>query len=125
MNILRTDPEAFAQTAAALIASVIRAKPDARLVVATGNTPIKPYQELAKLREQGELDCSSLHVFQMDAYADVSPQDPRSLQGWTRRSFIKPLHIPEKKFYANGRQLEQPRSGLQSLSSGCCRGRWL
>jgi glucosamine-6-phosphate deaminase len=98
MNILRTDPEAFAQTAAALIASVIRAKPDARLVVATGNTPIKPYQELAKLREQGELDCSSLRVFQMDAYADVSPQDPRSLQGWTRRSFIEPLHIPEKNF---------------------------
>jgi glucosamine-6-phosphate deaminase len=98
MNILRTDPETFAQMAATLIASVIRAKPDARLVVATGNTPIKPYQELAKMREQGELDCSRLCIFQMDAYADVSPQDPRSLQGWTRRSFIEPLHIPEANF---------------------------
>jgi glucosamine-6-phosphate deaminase len=98
MNVLRVDTESFSQVGAALVASVIRAKPTANVVIATGNTPMGVYQELAKLHQQGELDCSSLHVFQLDAYADVPLHDTRSLQAWSRRSFIEPLTISEENF---------------------------
>jgi glucosamine-6-phosphate deaminase len=98
MNILRVDTESFSQVGAALVARVIRAKPNANVVMATGNTPMGVYQELAKLHQQGELDCSSLHVFQLDAYADVPLHDARSLQAWSRRSFTEPLNISEANF---------------------------
>lgn len=98
MKILRVDTESFSQVGAALVASVIRAKPNANVVIATGNTPMGVYQELAKLHLQGELDCSSLHVFQLDAYASIPLSDPRSLQAWSRRSFIEPLHIHKENF---------------------------
>lgn len=98
MQILRVETESFNAVGAALVASVIRAKPSANVVIATGNTPMGVYSELAKLRQQGELDCSSLQVFQLDAYANVPLNDARSLQAWSRRSFIEPLHIPEENF---------------------------
>jgi glucosamine-6-phosphate deaminase len=98
MQILRVETESFNAVGAALIASVIRAKPDANIVIATGNTPMGVYQELAKLKAQGELDSSSLRVFQLDAYANVPLNDPRSLQAWSRRSFTQPLQIPEENF---------------------------
>ncbi len=98
MQILRIDTESFNAVGAALIASIIRAKPTANVVIATGNTPMGVYGELATLKQQGELDCSSLRVFQLDAYANVPLDDPRSLQAWSRRSFTQPLQIPEANF---------------------------
>ncbi len=98
MQVLRVLNSSFNQHGAALIASLLRAKPNANLVIATGNTPMGVYDELAKLKLQGELDSSSLHAFQLDAYADVPLSDPRSLQGWSRRSFVEPLGLAEKQF---------------------------
>lgn len=98
MQILRVETESFNAVGAALVSSVIRAKPNANVVIATGNTPMGVYSELAKMKSQGDLDCSSLHVFQLDAYANVPVNDPRSLQAWSRRSFIEPLQIPEQNF---------------------------
>jgi glucosamine-6-phosphate deaminase len=98
MQILHVETESFNPVGAALIASIIRAKPNANIIIATGNTPMGVYSELAKLKQQGELDCSSLHVFQLDAYANIPLNDPRSLQAWSRRSFIEPLQISEANF---------------------------
>jgi glucosamine-6-phosphate deaminase len=33
-------------------------------------------------------------VFQLDEYLGIGPDDPRSLLGWTLRSFVGPLGIP-------------------------------
>jgi glucosamine-6-phosphate deaminase len=98
MQILLVETESFNHVGAALIASIIRAKPNANVVIATGNTPMGVYSELANLKARGELDCLSLRVFQLDAYANVPLDDPRSLQGWSRRSFLEPLQIPEANF---------------------------
>lgn len=72
----------------------IQAKPDATLVLATGDTPMGIYRELAKRYAQGLLDPSRLRVFQLDAYIGLAPEDRRSLFGWMRRSFLDPLDIP-------------------------------
>jgi glucosamine-6-phosphate deaminase len=98
MNLLAADSDTFNEVGTALMANWFQAKPDAKVVIATGNTPMGIYQGLAKLQRQGELDCSRLRVFQLDAYANVPLHDARSLQGWSRRSFVEPLHIPEAHF---------------------------
>lgn len=77
------------------LAEPIQAKPDAVIVVATGDTPMGVYRELAERCSRGLIDASRLRVFQLDAYVGLAPDDWRSLFGWTRRSFLEPLGIPE------------------------------
>lgn len=98
MNMVPVAPQEFNVKGAWLLADWFAKKPDANVVIATGNTPMGIYQELAAMKKQKKLDTSGLHIFQLDAYADVPLSDKRSLQGWSRRSFIEPLEIPEKNF---------------------------
>jgi glucosamine-6-phosphate deaminase len=77
-----------------LIAAVIRDRPAATILVATGNTPMGAYAELAARRERGELDTSRVRAVQLDEYLGIPADDRRSLYGWMLRSFVAPLGIP-------------------------------
>jgi glucosamine-6-phosphate deaminase len=91
------DPAELARTSARLIADAIRERPSAALLVATGNSPMATYAELAGMYERGELDSSQVRPFQLDEYLELEPDDPRSLGGWMRRSFTQPLGIPDDR----------------------------
>jgi glucosamine-6-phosphate deaminase len=96
MNLLvREDYASVSRAAAELMTDIIQANPAACLVLATGETPMGLYRELARRKERGELDSSRLRIFQLDAYLGIGPDDPRSLYGWLARSFLDPLAIPE------------------------------
>jgi glucosamine-6-phosphate deaminase len=94
--IIVDDYEALSRAGANWLAEGIRAEPDAAVVVATGDTPMGVYRELAERRSRGLIDTSRLRVFQLDAYLGLAPDDRRSLFGWMRRSFIEPLGIAEE-----------------------------
>jgi glucosamine-6-phosphate deaminase len=85
--------DALSIAAARDIAAVVAVKPDASLVLATGNTPMGAYAELARMRAAGTFDASRLRIFQLDAYLGIALDDPRSLYGWLKRSFLDPLGI--------------------------------
>ena len=93
--IIVEDYEALSHAGADWLMKASKAKPDSAIVVATGDTPMGVYHELAERRSHGLIDTSHLRVFQLDAYLGLAPNDRRSLFGWTRRSFIEPLDIPE------------------------------
>lgn len=92
------DHDHLSRLAADLIAGVIASRLDAAVVVATGNTPMGAYAELTRRREHGALDASRLRVFQLDEYQGIPADDRRSLRGWTVRSFLRPLGVPERNF---------------------------
>jgi glucosamine-6-phosphate deaminase len=77
-----------------LVAKTLAERPAATLLVATGNTPMGMYQELARRHAAGLLDASQAQAFQLDEYVGVPEDDVRSLYGWMRRSFVDPLGIP-------------------------------
>jgi len=91
------DAADIATRAATLIAETVRATPDAALLLATGNSPMATYAELAAMRERGEVDVSRVRPFQLDEYLDLGTDDPRSLVGWMRRSFTLPLGIADDR----------------------------
>ena len=93
--VIAHDYEALSRLGADWMMEAINAKPDAAIVVATGDTPMGVYHELAKHYAHGLIDTSQLRVFQLDAYISLAPDDWRSLFGWMRRSFIEPLGIAE------------------------------
>jgi glucosamine-6-phosphate deaminase len=98
VNVVVTAPGAeFVHAAADHICATVGSKPDAAIVVATGNTPMGAYQELARRRSRGLFDTSRLRVFQLDAYLGLDEDDPRSLYCWMKRSFLDPLDIEDSR----------------------------
>jgi glucosamine-6-phosphate deaminase len=91
------DYAALSQAAADAIAATLRRRPDALLLLATGDTPMGPYRELAKRHRRGELDTSRVRAAQLDEYAGLAEGDRRSLYGWMERSFLEPLGVPGER----------------------------
>ena len=87
------DARALAVDAAARVAEVIAATPDALVLAATGETPMGCYAELGRLAREGSLDASQVRVAQLDEYLGLSQADPRSLYGWMERALLEPLGI--------------------------------
>ena len=95
---------------------VIAAKPDAAVVLATGNTPMGMYQELAARYRRGrDSTRRRLRVFQLDAYLGLTPDDPRSLYGWLERAFLEPLGIPPAQVVALPGDARRPGGRLPGL----------
>jgi glucosamine-6-phosphate deaminase len=91
------DYAALSRAGADYVAGLIAANPAAAIVVATGNTPMGVYRELAARHAAGALDTRRLRVFQLDAYLGLAPTDRRSLFRWMDESFLAPLGIrPEQ-----------------------------
>lgn len=92
--IVADDYEALSRTAAGLMADLIAAQPTAAIVLATGETPIGAYRDLAARVQRDGIDVSRLRVFQLDEYLDLPSGDDRSLSGWMDRAVIAPLGLP-------------------------------
>jgi glucosamine-6-phosphate deaminase len=92
------DYEALSRAAADVVAGVVEQVPTARVVTATGDTPMGLYRELADRRARGAFDPSGITVFLLDEYLGVGPDDRRSLAGWAMRSFVDPLGIAHERF---------------------------
>jgi glucosamine-6-phosphate deaminase len=96
INFVRVeDYDALSQAGADYVADVIRSNPRAAVVVATGDTPMGMYRRLAEMVRLGSLDATRVCAFQLDAYVGLPLDDPRSLFGWTLRSFVRPLCIQD------------------------------
>lgn len=92
-QIIADTPEHLSHLGADIVARTLAERPDAALLVATGNTPMGIYQELARRHRDGSVDTARARVFQLDEYVGIGDDDFRSLNGWTRRSFVEPLGI--------------------------------
>jgi glucosamine-6-phosphate deaminase len=91
------DYDEVSRVAAQRIASAVARKPDAAIVLATGNTPMGAYAELARLSGAGAFDPSHIRPFQLDGYLGIALNDDRSLFGWLKRSFLDPLDIAPQR----------------------------
>ncbi len=91
--VVERDYPTLSRAAADLVTGVLMAKPDARLVVATGETPLGLYRNLADRTVRGQIDTSRLRIFQLDEYLGLTLDDSRSLYRWMRDVFLEPLAI--------------------------------
>lgn len=92
------DYDDLSRVAARVVAEAIRDMPTARILVATGATPMGAYRVLGKLTGAGEIDASGATVFQLDEYLGVGRNHRRSLGRWALETFVLPLSIDEGRF---------------------------
>ncbi len=93
--VVERDYPTLSRAAADVVTDLLMAKPDARLVVATGETPLGLYRNLADRKDSEGIDTSRLRIFQLDEYLRLPIDDSRSLYRWMREVFLKPLAIPD------------------------------
>jgi glucosamine-6-phosphate deaminase len=99
--ILRTSRQAAAAVAR-LIALAVRRAPDLVLGLPTGRTSIPVYDELAEWHRRRRLDYSRITTFNLDEFAGLEPDDPRSYRAFMQahlfdRINARPsnMHIPD------------------------------
>ncbi len=91
--VVERDYPTLSRAAAEVVTDLLMAKADARLVVATGETPLGLYRNLADRKVRGQIDTSRLRIFQLDEYLGLTLDDSRSLYRWMREVFLEPLAI--------------------------------
>jgi len=91
------DADELGRVGADLVADELRRTPGAWVSVATGETPMGMYAELAARRRSGLLDTGALTPVQLDEYLGLEPDDRRTFFGWMRRSFLEPLGIADER----------------------------
>lgn len=84
---------ALAAECAALIRDHQAAGQAVVLGLATGNTPIPFYQELARLHREEGLDFSGVTTFNLDEYLGLAPQHPQSYRTFMRRHLFDRVNL--------------------------------
>jgi glucosamine-6-phosphate deaminase len=110
--IVTDDYESLSRAGADMVADIVATQPAAVVVPAMGDTPMGIYAELGARMQRGEVDASQWRVFQLDEYAGIGAEDPRSLYGWLLRSFVAPLGI-------QGANVVRLRGDVADIEAAC------
>lgn len=100
MKIIVADSYAAQCSAAAdIIERVVREKPDCRLGLATGSSPLGIYDELARrCREEG-LDFSRVSSVNLDEYIGLSPEHEQSYRYFMDTNLFDRINIRKENTY--------------------------
>ena len=96
--ILPTPDEASA-VAARLVARQVREKPDSVLGLATGGTPYRLYQMLARMHSAEGLDFSKVTTFNLDEYIGLDPSHPGAYHRFMEENFFAHVNVPPERIY--------------------------
>lgn len=78
-------PLRVALLAGELVANRLRARPELRLILPTGHTPLGMYDVLRGHAADGSLPTERATLFQLDEYLGLAPADPRSYGAYLHR----------------------------------------
>jgi glucosamine-6-phosphate deaminase len=86
------DYAGLSREAARIVGHAILQKPDLRLGLATGSTPLGMYRELVRMHQEG-LDFSRVITFNLDEYIGIPSAHPASLHGYMRTNFFDQVNV--------------------------------
>ena len=101
---------------AGMIRDLVNAKPNAKLGLATGGTPVPIYQKLAQMNKAGEVDFSAVHTVNLDEYCGIPGTHDQSYRYFMDTNLFDHINIDKKNtfvasgmgdFEANARELEE------------------
>lgn len=99
-----------------MIKELVNAKPDAKLGLATGGTPVPIYKKLIEMNKAGEVDFSRVHTVNLDEYCGIPGTHDQSYRYFMNTNLFDHINIDKKNtfvasgmgdFEANARELEE------------------
>jgi glucosamine-6-phosphate deaminase len=97
--IVQQSYDQMSKAAAAIVADVLNAKPNAVLGMATGSTPLGVYKELVRLHREGRLDFAQVTTFNLDEYVGLPTTNPQSFHHFMHENFFKHVNIAPGNIY--------------------------
>ena len=94
------DHEDLGRKARDVVVGVLRKKPASLISLATGNTPVPMFRELAAVAGTDPLLFHQARFVTLDEYADIGSGDKRRLLSWLNRAFISPAGIDPQRIIA-------------------------
>ncbi|MGI8483270.1 MAG: 6-phosphogluconolactonase [Thermomicrobiales bacterium] len=115
--VIADDHKDMSRLAAEIVIDAVRERPTSSILVATGNTPMGLYAELAAKQAAGDCDFSGVRAVQLDDYLGIASDDPRSLFGWMQRSFVELLSIPDEQVMRMQSDAQDPDAACERYAS--------
>lgn len=106
--IITRDYESMSETSAAIIAREIKRNHDLVLGLATGDTPIGTYQELAKLHKEEGLDFSKVTIFNLDEYLGLAPLNKNSYNYFMWENLFNHVNVSHHKIFVPQGNTDDP-----------------
>ena len=106
--IITPNYEAMSKTSAAIIAREIKRKHDLVLGLATGDTPVGTYRELAKMHKSEGLDFSKVTTFNLDEYLGLAPLHENSYNYFMWENLFKSINISPHRVYVPQGNTDDP-----------------
>lgn len=100
MNLLRFDSEsAWLHAVCSLWRDRLRTKPDLKMCLPGGTTPIGIYAEMSRSVRAGLVSFARAAVFVLDEFGGLAPHDPGRTRDTLRRQLIDSIDLPSSAFH--------------------------
>ena len=97
MKVIVTENyDEMSRIAAQELASVMQAKKDCVLGLATGSTPVGMYRELIRMNQAGEVDFSAVRSVNLDEYYPITPENDQSYRYFMNVNLFDHVNIDKK-----------------------------
>ncbi len=106
--IITRDYEEMSKISSQVIAREIRKKHDLVLGLATGDTPVGTYKELAQLHKTEGLDFSKISSFNLDEYVGLAPLHKNSYNYFMKENLFKHININYANVYVPQGNIDDP-----------------
>lgn len=98
MKVLRaSNYDEMSRKVANIISAQVILKPDARLGLATGTTPIGAYKQLINWYKKGDIDFSEVSTYNLDEYRGLGKDDPQSYRYFMDHTFFDHINIDKAR----------------------------
>ena len=91
--------DAVAAALAERVASVLRAKADAVLGLASGRTPVDGYAEMQRLHAAGKMDWSRTSTFNLDEFAGIQNDHPGSFRTFMDDHLFRGVNLRAERIH--------------------------
>jgi glucosamine-6-phosphate deaminase len=106
--IITPDYEAMSEVSASIIAKEVKRKHDLVLGLATGDTPLGTYNELARLHKEEGLDFSKVTTFNLDEYLGLAPLNEQSYNYFMQENLFKHINVSQNRVFVPQGNTEDP-----------------
>lgn len=87
------------QVVAQMFCELIRQKPDCKLGLATGGTPVPMYKKLIEANKAGEVDFSRVRTVNLDEYCGIPATHPQSYRYFMNENLFDHVNIDKANTY--------------------------
>jgi glucosamine-6-phosphate deaminase len=97
--VLKANDEELGREAATIVANAVLRNPALRLGLATGNTTLGMYQELARLHKRNALDLSQVVTFNLDEYLGLPPEHTQTFHYFMHQNFFSQVNVDPRNIH--------------------------